>query len=75
METHPQDQQKHFLHQIVIDPTTQTCRCLQCNEEIPLPLGRIEWVTGVLKSFSKVHKNCKETEVHKPPLCYFSPKE
>ena len=41
------------------DATTQIMRCLICGDEVPLPLGVVDWVADVLVAFDRAHRNCK----------------
>lgn len=45
---------------VVVDATTQTMRCNTCGEEVPIPLGVLDWVTGVMLAFRKAHRECKK---------------
>ena len=40
---------------IEIDAETQTIRCLVCQEEIPIPLGCMDWVNGVVRAYKRAH--------------------
>jgi hypothetical protein len=31
-------------------------RCLVCGDEVPMPLGVIDWVAGVAKIFARCHE-------------------
>jgi len=53
----------------IVDATTQTVRCERCGEEIPIPLGSIDWVLAVMKAFERAHKTCKKGDEKR---CYFS---
>ena len=57
---------------IVADASTQTMRCEHCGEEIPIPLGDIDWVVSVMTAFDKAHRFCKKDDPRDRPLCYFS---
>ena len=39
----------------VCDSSTGTVRCKICGDEIPIPLGDISWVCGVLGAFTGSH--------------------
>lgn len=56
----------------VVDAVTQTVRCEECGEEIPIPLGVIDWVTGVLAAFGKAHRECRKGD--KGRTCFSKPK-
>lgn len=40
----------------VVDATTQTMRCNVCGDEIPMPLGDVDWVCAVMRAFTKAHR-------------------
>jgi hypothetical protein len=46
----------------VVDSATQTIRCERCGEEVPIPLGVVRWVTGVLEAFDAAHTGCRRGE-------------
>jgi len=52
----------------VVDTTTQTMRCSECGDEVPIPLGVISWVTAVMNAFDEVHHDCR----HEPGRTRFS---
>ena len=54
---------------VIVDASTQTVRCERCGEEIPIPLGTINWVLSVMKAFEREHKTCKKGDEHR---CFFS---
>lgn len=43
----------------MVDAAAQTIRCTACKDEIPMPLGVMDWVLSVLKAFGNAHKYCK----------------
>ena len=43
----------------VLDAAHQVGRCEICGETIPIPLGSIPWVCGVIEAFCTAHKDCK----------------
>ena len=40
----------------VCDAKTQTLRCMVCGDEVPIPLGAVDWVVAVMKAFSEAHR-------------------
>jgi len=42
----------------IVDANKSKLRCDECGREVPIPLGTIPWVTGVLELFDKAHKSC-----------------
>lgn len=40
---------------VVMDLKDQVMRCMVCGDEIPIPLGRLSWVTAVAGAFEKAH--------------------
>jgi len=42
----------------VLDAEKQVCRCTKCGDEVPIPLGVVEWVVGYLNAFVKAHRRC-----------------
>ena len=52
----------------MIDAVGQVVRCTRCGEEIPIPLGRLDWVGAVLRAFGKAPKECGGRE----RTCWFS---
>jgi hypothetical protein len=43
----------------VVDAITQTMRCNVCKDEVPIPLGSLDWVAAVCLAFDKAHRACK----------------
>jgi len=50
----------------VMDATTQTLRCERCGEEVPIPVGVIDWFVGVTRAFSAAHADCEPRLVGGP---------
>ena len=43
----------------VIDAKKGVLRCDRCKDEVPIPLGSVDWVIGVIRAFGKGHRYCK----------------
>lgn len=39
----------------ICDANRQTMRCEVCGDEVPLPLGAVEYVVAVMRAFSREH--------------------
>jgi len=46
------------IDKTVCDAKTQTIRCEVCKDEIPLPLGSVDWVVRACNAFTRTHLNC-----------------
>lgn len=44
----------------IVDSTRQVLRCTRCGDEVPMPLGLIDWVVAYMKAFGKAHQRCIE---------------
>ena len=42
----------------VVDAITKTMRCEVCKEEVPIPLGKIDWTSSVMQAFVVAHRGC-----------------
>ena len=42
----------------VVDPGKQVLRCNICGDEFPVPLGNMDFVTGIFEVWGKAHENC-----------------
>lgn len=52
----------------VVDSVAQVCRCNNCGETIPMPLGDVGWFSAVLKAFDRTHKHCAPDGIRRTVL-------
>jgi hypothetical protein len=55
----------------VMDAAGQVLRCTRCGEEVPIPMGVIEWFAGYIRAFSKAHASCT-VATGTMPRCWLS---
>jgi len=44
---------------IFIDSAHNVVCCTHCGETIPIPLGRIAWVSAVMTAYAEAHGDCE----------------